>query len=652
MRYYHALSLISLLSLTACGGGGSETETPTPVTPTPPSLTRCEQGSELTVVSTSSSIEFMTEQNYLAHQTATIIAKIENRDSSGLDFTWQQLSGPTLVLTSIKSPVLAVQFAEAGSYSFSVNIQSSGLNLTENLDLTVSEATSSLLTIRSGHQVVEGNNASFRIDRTGTNGDQIPSNISWCIASGPEVKLDVVNPERPQFVAPTVDTDTVSILRATGTIAGESASGEVIALITNEAPITSQYFDTPVARTFAYKNSSPYADAIETCVYSNQLTSPCSTSKLPLLGQLSGGTDKAKIMDRVLVSHQWMGDNFETFIDQMDPNSDFANLLQSVTSVVISYDVRPSFYWVVTGAIYLDPNDLWLLAQERDVINEAPDYRSNFSNELGFIMPWRYVKNNEYVSDTTPRSTRTNRTLTQLSPDLSSLLYHELAHANDFFPSSTHSSLGINSQTLLDHFQRRANAGELISDLLTVLFPLTSNEMFNLAKVSFKGDTANSVQKAYMPDDITQFFSNDIASDYYAYSSTREDVAMLFEESMMSHRYGILRDVGVTDRPENATAQTIIVDWGQRGRIGQNSLQDRAAFVLENIFPTMNGANLISNLPTPIAMTKGESWSENLTISLLEKSQKSSSSQQHSASEESRVHPEIRVSGDRHRREN
>ena len=176
--------------------------------------------------------------------------------------------------------------------------------------------------------------------------------------------------------------------------------------------------------------------------------------------------------------------------------------------------------------------------------------------------------------------------------------------------------------------------------------------MFNLAKVSFKGDTANSVQKAYMPDDITQFFSNDIASDYYAYSSTREDVAMLFEESMMSHRYGILRDVGITDRPENATAQTIIVDWGQRGRIGQNSLQDRAAFVLESIFPAMNGANLISNLPTPIAMTKGESWSENLTISLLEKSQKSSSSQQHSTSEESRVHPEIRVSGDRHRKEN
>ena len=654
MRYYHDLSLISILSLTACGGGESETDAPTPVnpTPTPPSLTRCEQGSELNLVSTPSSIEFMTQQNYFAHHTAAIVARIENRDSSELDFTWQQLSGPSLVLTSVKSPILAMQFTEAGSYSFSVNIKSTGLNLTENLDLTVNEATSRQLNIRSAHQVVEGNNVSFRIDRSGVNGDQIPSNINWCIASGPELNLDVVNPERPQFIAPTVNTDTISILRATGTIAGESATGEVLALMTNEAAITSQYFDEPIARTFAYKENSPYADSIEACVYSNQLTSPCATSKLPLLGQISGSTAKDKIMDRVLVSHQWMGDNFGTFIDQMDPNSDFANLLQSVTSVVISYDVRPSFYWVVTGAIYLDPSDLWLLAEERDVINEAADFRSNFSNELAFIMPWRYVKNNEYVSSITPRSTRTNRTLTQLSPDLSSLLYHELAHANDFFPSSIQSSLGIDNQTLLDHYQRRTDAAALISDKVSAQFPLSSDEMFNLAKVSFRGETATSVQKGYHPSQITQFFANDIANDYYAYSSKREDTAMLFEEAMMSHRYGILRDMGVTDRPENASASTIIVDWGQRGRIGQNSLQDRAAFVLDGIFPSINGTSLIGNLPEPIAMTKGKSWSENLTISLLEKSQQSSSSQQHRSGDESIVHPEIRVSGDRHIRIN
>jgi hypothetical protein len=648
MRYYNALGLISVLGLAACGGGGSEPETPTEPSPTPPSLTRCDQSSELNIISTSSSIKFVTEQSYLSHQAAAIIAKVDNRNSSSLDFTWQQVSGPTLVLTSVKSPVLAVQFAEAGSYSFTVNIKSSGLDLTETLEIAVNDATSPLLNIRSDHQVVEGNNVSFRIDRFGANADQIPSNISWCIASGPELTLDVTNPERPQFSAPAVDSDTTSILRVTGTISGESVSDEVIALITNEATITSQYFDEPIAKTFAYKQNSPYKNAIETCIYSNQLTSPCTTSKLPLLGQISGSTEKNKIMDRVLVSHQWMGNNFETFIDQMDPNSDFANLLQSVTAVVISYDVRPSFYWVVTGAIYLDPTDLWLLAEERDVINEAPDYRSNFSNELGFIMPWRYVKNNAYVSYGVSRPTRTNRTLSEMSPDLSSLLYHELAHANDFFPSSIHSNLGLDNQTLLDHFQRRTNAGELISDKVTAQFPLSSNEMYGLAKVSFKGETATSVQKAYQPSDITQFISNDIANDYYAYSSTREDTAMLFEEAMMSHRHDILRDMGVTDRPQNATADTIIVDWGQRGRIGQNSLQDRAAFVIDSIFPNMNGTNLISNLPDPIAMQQGQSWSKNLAISPSLSTHKSRADKPSNVQMES-ITPELRVSGDRHK---
>ncbi|WP_394392742.1 hypothetical protein [Shewanella woodyi] len=647
MWKYSPLVMTTLL-LTACGGGGSDEETAPVAPPTPPSLTLCEQTTELNVITTSSRLEFVVEQNYFAQQTAAIIARVNDRDSAGLNFTWQQLNGPSLILKSIKSPVLAFELLEAGSYSFSVNVKSASLNLTETIDLTVNDASTSMLKVRSDHQVVEGNNASFRIDRVGANNDQQPSNISWCIASGPELNLDTQTPERPQFKAPNVNSDTISILRVTGTVSGETISEEVLSLITNESAITSQYFDEPVARTFAYKANSPYASALENCIYSNQLTSPCSTNTLPLLGQVPGSTDKEKIMDRLLVSHQWMGENFETFIEQMDPNSDFATLLQSVTAVVISYDVRPSFYWVVTGAIYLDPSDLWLLAQERDVINEAPDFRSNFGNELGFIMPWRYIKNNDYVSYITARATRTDRSLADLSPDLSSLLYHELAHANDFFPSSTHSSLGIDSQTLLDHFEQRSENKELISDKVTSRFPLTSDEMSSLATVSFRGETASSTQKNYLPSDITLFFSNDIASDYYAYSSTREDTAMLFEEAMMSHRYGILRDVGVTDRPENITAATITVDWGQRGRIGQNSLQSRAAFVINNIFPNMDGTNLISNLPEPIAMAQGDSWLENLTISTLSSAQKRAASQQSRSTTPSRV-PELRVSGDRHK---
>ncbi|PKG58348.1 hypothetical protein CXF83_13595 [Shewanella sp. Choline-02u-19] len=54
--------------------------------------------------------------------------------------------------------------------------------------------------------------------------------------------------------------------------------------------------------------------------------------------------------------------------------------------------------------------------------------------------------------------------------------------------------------------------------------------MANLADVSFRAKTADNTQKAYRPSGITCFFSTDTALDYYAYSTRREDAAMLFEE--------------------------------------------------------------------------------------------------------------------------
>ena len=140
-------------------------------------------------------------------------------------------------------------------------------------------------------------------------------------------------------------------------------------------------------------------------------------------------------MDRVVVSHQWMGDRFKDFLTNNDSNNDIKNLLRATTAIIISYDVRPSFYWAATGAIYLDAENFWLTPQERDTINEAPDYRADFGNDLQFVMPWRYVKDNAYASESYSKSERVNRTAEDALFRLTSLMYHELAHANDFFPS-------------------------------------------------------------------------------------------------------------------------------------------------------------------------------------------------------------------------
>ncbi|EGM69592.1 hypothetical protein [Shewanella sp. HN-41] len=645
MGIWDPIRLLGLIScsaiLVACGGGDSEADGGI-VTPPSSNIPRCTSTIPALVTTSSSSIRFQTEAQYVAGQSSAIIASIQNRDSQELHFRWQQIDGPTIELVSQNSPVLAFDIPASGSYRFSLHVTGSSIDVMGEIGINADAATDGLLNIRQDHQVVEGNGVSLRI---GQQAGLSATNISWCIASGPDVAIDLTDPFRPLFTAPIASQDTVLRLQASANINGSQVKDDAFILTTAAPAISSQYFDTPVARTYAYREDSPYANALTSCVYSNQLNDSCTINQLPLIGQISNTLDTEAILDRVLVSHDWMGDNFAAFLAQMDPNSDFARLLQSVTAVVISYDVRPSFYWVLTGAIYLDPNDLWLTPAQRDSINEAPDYRSDFGNDLNFIMPWRYVKDNQYASLGFPVTTRATRTLAQITPDLASLLYHELAHANDFFPRSVHASL--TGPRLIDDYNRRNTNKSLVSDQVSNLYPLTSTEMAGLAGVSFLGAKANATQKAYQPSDITTFFSTDIANDFYAYSSTREDTAMLFEEAMMSYRYQILRDVAVTNKPAVLTADTVIVDWGQRGRIGESSLENRAALVIDEILPELDGISLIASLPAPIAMTQGQSWRQSLAISPTNAQLKG---QQNVATNgQTIIEPELRLSGDRHR---
>ncbi|MFT6132930.1 MAG: hypothetical protein ACJAW2_001653 [Shewanella sp.] len=255
---------------------------------------------------------------------------------------------------------------------------------------------------------------------------------------------------------------------------------------------------------------------------------------------------------------------------------------------------------------------MWLTSAQRDTINETPDYRSNFGEDLNYLSPYRYVKNNDYAGQYIEIGNRTNRTMENMSSNLARLLYHELAHANDFYPQNMHAN--IQGPTLKDEFNRRFDGKEMTSDQLNIRYPLTSTEMYALASVQYSGENANNTQKAYTPSDVALFFSSDLANDDYAYSSTREDVAMLFEEVMMSHRYGILRDIAITDKPEIETSSTIVVEWGQRGRVGQPELYDRASYVLSQILPEVDVSQVMDGLPAPVALVKGQTWAQNLVL--------------------------------------
>ena len=524
------------------------------------------------------------------------------------DIKWTQTSGPVTVFLANTSKVIAFTPSIAGEYQFEVSFNNNGESQQLSHYLTVLDEVS-VINARLDHAVLEQNNVSLRAE---ISADIAIDSISWEQLSEEKVTF-IENGLSVNFEAPSVDKDTLLTFEVKGTANGILVSDTVTILVEDSDLIKNNaYFKDRKASTFPYDNTGPYAQDIVNCVYSNQLTSSCPLEKLPLIAHQSLTPTVEDIMSRVVVSHQWMGDRFRDFLLHNDNNNDFKNLLRATTAIVISYDVRPSFYWAATGAIYLDPKNFWLSPDERDTINESPDYRASFGRELQFTMPWRYIKDNDYATDYPSETIRITRNENDGLYRLASLLYHELAHANDFFPK-TEWFIHDQSSRVLD----AALSTNFESDNLAIAYPLFGDEIYALAQVSFSGETATSFQKSYLPSDIKDFFKIEVANDYYNYSSPREDYAMLFEELMMQTRYQVLRDTAVTNLPsgENTSIRDYIVAWGQRGRIGETNIKDRVEFVTKRILPEFESVMIIANLPPPIAMIEGDDWLDNLSIS-------------------------------------
>jgi len=599
----HVLS-VSMLLLTACGGGGSDSTSTsalaTSTTPTSPPSVQVVNNAINTfdeTVSVNQAVELF------LYYPQSVVSNIE----------WTQTSGDTVTFLTPNSKGIAFTPKASGDYTIQVSFTLNGNR--ENLTRTISVANEQAsISARLGHVVAEGNKVSLRANLA----NNLNTNtITWEQTAGPTITLadnTNLNSTAIFFDAPNVQQDTFVVFEVSTNTNNTTVQDTVAILIENKNDIASNaIFDERISDTFAYETNSPYKNSLVKCVYSNRITvnNICTLNELPLIAHDTTTPSVDDIMDRVVVSHQWMGDRFKTFLEEYDIHNDLKNMLRATTAIVISYDIRPSFYWGATGAIYLDANNFWLTPDERDTLNEAPDYRASFGNDLQFVIPWRYVRNNDYLSTFISEDTRTSRTADDNVYNLIGLMYHELAHANDFFPKSHWFTLDRSKRiiaTIPDTIQ---------SDILQQAHPLDGDEMYALAQVSFHGETANTTQKAYLPEDITQFFSTEKSPQYYNYSSTREDYAMLFDGFMMNARYGIERDVAITNRPgENATSSDYIVNWGQRGRIGDQDIKPRVAFVVERVLPEFTQLqSTLDNLPSPIQMTSGRSWIDNLDIS-------------------------------------
>lgn len=603
MMRYTIVGLITLLA--GCGGGSSSNNNEVPIPSEPPQLIIV--GAESIPVGDS-----------------VAFAALADTGENITSISWESTS-PSITSLSSHTQVFAFDASQVGDYTITATatLESGASVETEQSFSIIEEGTPDAI-IRRGHEASEGNRVSLRVYANPLKADDV-SSISWTQRSGPTpVNVSYSNglPYTIYFEAPRVTQDQVIEYQADITYGDGTQGTDTTLVLVKSTDIDTSGFmyalnndgtETVTSHMQAYVENSPYANALAQCVYNNTVKDSCTFSTLPLLGQDTESPTIDDVLNRTYVSHPWMGDAFKDYLMTSPSGDDMLSLLRATTAVVISYDIRPSFYWTATGAIYLDANNFWRTPEERDTVNTRPDYRSGFGSELAYDTTWRYVRDGAYYypQPGTQAENRATRTREGVEAALTWLLYHELAHANDYFDYTRWSQISM-SESPLSYTNN--NGYSPLSTGLERAFPLTSSQLHALARVMYRGESASSTQRGYTASQVAQWFTQDNAVSFYSYHTEREDFATLVERFMMLYRMGVSSDAAVF------TQQTIEdgdyeVTWAQRDRVNDPSIQSRVNYAVSRVLPALNVPSIQSSLPDPVDFPVGAPWFNTLTLS-------------------------------------
>lgn len=358
-----------------------------------------------------------------------------------------------------------------------------------------------------------------------------------------------------------------------------------------------------------YSSGSPYATVLEGCVKARTEQTVCSLQTLPfILDDVAADQVPSvdAIMSRVVTSHPWMGNRFRQALEQMP--AAIRRLMLPLTAIVISSDIRPSFYSGGTGAIYIDPEQLWLTLEEKRTIDPDPDFRSGYGDSLRVMPLSRFVLGSDWAWDYYPLSGSETRSIPDIVIPLAALLFHELAHANDYFSPALIDSANRSQtpwQIAVDTVDESV-AGQLLEEM-----PLTSQRLMALARVRYSGETATHEMRQLNAQEVGAEFEPDGAVIDYAYASVREDVATLFEEVMMKYYFNVDREVAFTDMLTDEPSyycDDYVIGWGYRYRIGDPLVKSRAEFVVQRLLGQDDVSIYFDGIPAPQMLNVGGDW--------------------------------------------
>lgn len=379
---------------------------------------------------------------------------------------------------------------------------------------------------------------------------------------------------------------------------------------------------------YPYRQTSSYSAVLKNCALVNSSDNACNLITLPFIGQ-AGVVTREAIMERLLVTHEWMGVRFEEAL--RDAPDDLIPLFGSLTSISMGSTVRPSYYWAGTGAIRLDPANFWLNVYEKSTISIDDDPRSDFGRDLRFWALSTLRIDGQRVQNFYPLTDYQERTLADIKLPVYRLLYHELAHANDFMPAA--------QLVTLNGFMQPLDAIYSVSDAwmaprLQTQLPLFSGEMQSLAQVRYRGEQATDAQKGHTPSFIGSMMSNDGGLIFYAYLTSQEDVATMFAATMLKKNFDVDSHVAFSSKPvdeDNYECSELLVGWGVYNRLGDPRVLPRAKWVHDQFYGSSEDSDNFFSAQDASSwqMAEGLDWCTNLGNETTAAASSTFSSQNH-----------------------
>lgn len=361
-----------------------------------------------------------------------------------------------------------------------------------------------------------------------------------------------------------------------------------------------------------YILAGPYASVLPECMLVTSPEYSCTLAKLPFLVHEGKELSVERIMSRVVVSHKWMGARFQQLLQHLP--GDALALFRSVTAVVIADDIYASFFSNITGAVYLAPTVLWQTASEKHWLQSSASHAAATGPRAPLMFrSWsRYLKDGIALADNRSwAAVEGERSVQNMLLPAASLLFHELAHANDFFPPIR---IVDADHELSVYALAGLQKGYRTSDLLYQQSPLLPGGLAHWAQVMYlnKGGFSDA-ELTQTAADLAAQFDPQAANDDYAFVHQFEDVAMLFEEAMMAYYFQVDRDVAYLDvpsEPANADCNDYKVAWGMRNRIRRTDIKARAQWVVEAIMPGASLDDYFTSNNAPTYLQAGLGWCE------------------------------------------